>query len=121
MRNLRFPTYANLQYGAVNSEELPIPGEIYTQFTFQYAVPKRGLSGMSAVGQQLMSVTTHTFYVKGTLSAGPAKQFKECVDSLFASPSAATELDGPAAFNPEEDTPAYSPEEGNENTPATEE
>ena len=125
IRNLRFPTYSNLQYGAINAEELPIPGEIYTQFTFQYAVPRRGLSGMGAVGQQMMSVTTHTFYVKGDVTAygeyNPAQHFKACVDSLFASPSAATELDGPAAFNPEEGTPAYNPEEGNENLPATEE
>lgn len=63
--NLRFPTYPNLRYASPNSDELPVPGALYTQFTFGYCSPRRGLTGQGTVGQMLASVTHHVFYVIG--------------------------------------------------------
>lgn len=65
--NLRFPTYPNLRYESPNGEEYPVAGELYTQYTFQYEVPREGLHGISAVGQKIESVTTHVFYVASGL------------------------------------------------------
>ena len=76
--NLRFPTASNTRYEGLNSDETPIQNEVYTMFTFQYAVPLRGLHGQGCVGQAMSSVTTHTFYVLGDGSKkadSPAKAF----------------------------------------------
>jgi hypothetical protein len=63
VENLRFPTYPNLRYAAVNSDETPIAGALYHQYTFGYCIERRGLTGQGAVGQMLSSVTHHVFYV----------------------------------------------------------
>lgn len=62
IENLRFPTGANTGYYASNAEEAPVKGAKYDQYTFGYAVPRRGLGGQGTVGQALVSYTTHTFY-----------------------------------------------------------
>lgn len=77
--NLRFPSYANLHYKALNSEEYPIVSALYDQYSFQYCVPRRGLHGQGTVGQKLVSVTTHTFYVLNTLSA----EFEKAITDAF--------------------------------------
>lgn len=77
--NLRFPSYPNLRYKALNSEEYPIPSALYHQYTFQYCSPRRGLGGLSTVGQQLTSVTTHTFYVLESL----ASEFEAALAGAF--------------------------------------
>ena len=64
IENLRFPSYPNLRYAATNEEERPIPGELYDLYVFDYVVPRVGLHGQGAVGQQLTSSTTHAFYVR---------------------------------------------------------
>jgi hypothetical protein len=66
--NLRFPTYPNLRYAALHQEERPIEGATYTQYSFEYISPRKGLHGQGTVGQKLESVTTHIFYVLDTLS-----------------------------------------------------
>ena len=63
IENLRFPSYPNLRYEAVNADERPIPGKLYKQITFDYCVPRRGYTGQGAVGQMINSVTHHVFYV----------------------------------------------------------
>ena len=63
IKNLRFPSYPNLRYEAVNADERPIPGKLYKQITFDYCVPRRGYTGQGAVGQMINSVTHHVFYV----------------------------------------------------------
>lgn len=77
VENLRFPTYPNLRYAAVNSDETPIAGALYHQYTFGYCIERRGLTGQGAVGQMLSSVTHHVFYVldayKGEFEAALAE------------------------------------------------
>ena len=63
VENLRFPTYPNLRYAGVNDDEKPVAGAFYTQFAFEYVSPSRGLHGQGTVGQALVSVTHHVFYV----------------------------------------------------------
>ncbi len=67
MEHLRFPTYPNVRHEAQNSEEYPIKGAMYTQFSFQYRVQRQGLTGLGTVGQTLESTTTHVFYVLDSL------------------------------------------------------
>lgn len=64
IENLRFPSYPNLRYAAEHEEERPIPGALYDLYVFDYVVPRVGLHGQGAVGQQLTSSTTHAFYVR---------------------------------------------------------
>ena len=64
IENLRFPSYPNVRYAAKNSDEYPVAGQVYDPVSFQYAVERPGLGGLSAVGQKVESVTTHVLYIK---------------------------------------------------------
>lgn len=63
VENLRFPSYPNIRYNALYSDEAPIRGTVYTQYSFQYVVKHSVPGGLSAVGQVVDSITTHVFYV----------------------------------------------------------
>lgn len=63
VENLRFPSYPNIRYNALYSDETPVRGTIYTQYAFQYIVKHSVPGGLSAVGQHVDSITTHVFYV----------------------------------------------------------
>jgi hypothetical protein len=65
LENLRYPTSVNSSYVGPNADEVVDPKAEYTQYAFEYAVPKRGFHGQGAVGQAVTSVTHHIFYVKG--------------------------------------------------------
>ena len=65
LENLRLPSTQNLRFGTVN-DEMPIPGVVYTQFSFAYTSPRPGLGGLSGVGQRVDAVTNHVFYVPST-------------------------------------------------------
>ena len=62
-KNLRFPTHLNLRYAGSAGDDAPVAGTLYNQYSFQYESERVGLHGQSSVGQKLVSVTTHTFYV----------------------------------------------------------
>lgn len=63
VENLRFPSYPNVRYAGLYSDETPVRGTIYTQYAFQYLVKHSVPGGLSAVGQHVDSITTHVFYV----------------------------------------------------------
>lgn len=63
VENLRFPSYPNVRYNALYSDETPVRGTIYTQYAFQYLVKHSVPGGLSSVGQVVDSITTHVFYV----------------------------------------------------------
>lgn len=79
IHNLRLPTYANLRFASPAVAEMPT-ASLYNCYRFEYTVERKGLGGMSAAGQKVVSTTVHTFYVpvdcaeafNGMLSA-PAK------------------------------------------------
>ena len=79
--NLRFPSYPNLRYDALNEEEYPVKGGLYVQYSFGYCSPRKGLHGQGTVGQALKSITTHTFYVLSSL----ADEFEKAITDAFGS------------------------------------
>lgn len=81
--NLRFPSYPNIRYAALNEEEYPVNGGLYTQFSFLYCMPRKGLHGQGTVGQALKSVTTHTFYVLSSL----VDEFEKDLKKVFGDDS----------------------------------
>lgn len=69
VENYRFPTYGNTRYAALNSDEAPVPGAIYTMYSFAYDSPRPGFGGLSGVGQKVDAVTRHIFWVKSDVVA----------------------------------------------------
>lgn len=62
IHNHRLPTNANWRFASPASVEMPKVDGKYTQYTFEYTVPRR-IGGMSVAGQRNESTTIHTFYV----------------------------------------------------------
>lgn len=79
--NLRFPSYPNIRYASPNSDEIPTPGAIYTMYSFAYDVVRKGLGGLSVVGQKTESITRHIYYVRQDL----VKAFDEAIEEAFGS------------------------------------
>lgn len=77
--NLRFPSYPNVRYAALNEDEYPIPGEIYVEYSFGYESPRPGLGGLSGVGMKMEALTRHIYYVRKTL----VDQFEEKINDAF--------------------------------------
>lgn len=66
IHNLRLPTAANTGFWspAKQADELPIVGQVYTQFIITMCVERDGIAG-TVVGDRATSVTTHVLYVAG--------------------------------------------------------
>lgn len=77
--NLRFPSYPNMRYAPMYADEQPIPGAVYNMYAFKYVVPEIGHGGLSFVGQQITSDTTHVFYV---LDGAPTTAFEAQLSTL---------------------------------------
>lgn len=69
IENLRFPSYPNTRYNSINGDETPVPGQVYIQYSFRYIAERKNLSGIGSVGQRLVSITNHVFYIPSTLEA----------------------------------------------------
>ena len=69
IENLRFPSYPNTRYNSINGDEKPVPGQLYTQYSFRYIAERKNLSGIGSVGQRLVSITNHVFYIPSTSEA----------------------------------------------------
>lgn len=69
IENLRFPSYPNTRYNSINGDEKPVLGQLYTQYSFRYIAERKNLSGIGSVGQRLVSITNHVFYIPSTLEA----------------------------------------------------
>jgi hypothetical protein len=67
IKDLRLPTAANTTWTALRQAETPIVGALYTQFIVEYCAPSQHF-GMQAVGQKMMSHTTHVFWVKSDVA-----------------------------------------------------
>lgn len=78
VENYRFPTYGNRRYAALNSDEMPIPGAIYTMYSFAYDSPRPGFGGLSGVGQKIDAVTRHIYWVKSDVVADFDAALAEC-------------------------------------------
>ena len=60
---MRFPTYPNVRYKALNADEAPVPGKLYDEYSFCYVSDRPGYVGMSGVGETVQASTRHIFYV----------------------------------------------------------
>jgi hypothetical protein len=69
VENLRFPSYPNLRYNRLYADEAPVAGTVYDQYSFQYGVKHYIEGGLSGVGQNVDSITTHVFYVPHALAS----------------------------------------------------
>lgn len=78
VENYRFPTYANSRYAALNSDEAPIPGVLYTMYSFAYDSPRPGFGGLSGVGQKVDAVTRHIYWV----AEGAVSDFESALGEL---------------------------------------
>lgn len=78
LHNIRIPTDARTRAFAPNSDEAPVIGAKYDQYTIHYCV-NRGVLGMNAVGDTVKSVTNHVFFVKSDLSAEFEKYLKALI------------------------------------------
>jgi hypothetical protein len=67
IENLRFPSYPNIRYAAINEDEYPLAGSLYTEYTFTYCANRIGFGGMSGVGQEVAASTKHVLYVENSL------------------------------------------------------
>ena len=63
VENLRFPSHPNLRYTPLYSDEAPIAGTVYTEYSFEYRVKRSVPGGLSAVGQVADSIVRIVFYV----------------------------------------------------------
>jgi hypothetical protein len=85
IHNLRLPTAANTGFWAPakQADELPIVGQVYTQFIITMCVDRDGIAG-TVVGDRATSVTTHVLYVAGkhTQAGSPAKTVYEELSAL---------------------------------------
>lgn len=67
-KNLRIPTQEATRFGGEHSDELPVAGAAYSQYTIVYE-QDRNIGGMGVVGEKSTSQTTHVLYVASTAVA----------------------------------------------------
>lgn len=82
IHNLRLPTYANIRFTSPAEVEMPVKGGKYTQYSFEYTVPRR-LGGLSVAGQKTASTTIHTFFVLNNETKN-GKSFKALLEAAGA-------------------------------------
>ena len=91
MHNLRLPTLANTNFWSFTKQqdEMPIPGQQYTQIIVRMCVERDGIAGQ-VVGQRATSVTTHVFYAKGlkTENGSVAKTIVDAFTTLLGGDAA---------------------------------
>lgn len=82
IHNLRLPTNANWRFTSPAASEMPRVGGKYTQYSFEYTVPRR-LGGLSVAGQKTASTTIHTFFVLNDETKN-GKNFKALLETAGA-------------------------------------
>jgi hypothetical protein len=75
-KDLRLPTMEARAFGALNSEEMPIPGATYSQVTIIYCAD-RGVQGLQAIGEPVKSQTVHSFYVNDAIMSDFTAKLEE--------------------------------------------
>ena len=64
LKDLRLPTAVHNHWLNVQKNEMPIVGEVYTQYIISYYAPSSANPSFTAIGNRSMSETTHVFWVK---------------------------------------------------------
>lgn len=79
-KDLRLPTVHNTKWLKVKADETPEVGGVYDQYIITYCAPSMANPGFTVVGQHNMSVTTHVFWVRNTLT----EAFEEALGDFTA-------------------------------------
>lgn len=74
IKDVQLPTAENTRWLHLRQDETPVVGAIYDQFIIEYAAPANN-HPLGAVGCEVMSHTTHVFWVKHDLAAAFKKLF----------------------------------------------
>lgn len=77
-KDLRLPTAVHNSWLSVQKDEMPVVGEVYTQYIITYYAPSTANPSFTAVGNRSMSETTHVFWVKSTL----VKDWEDAISSI---------------------------------------
>lgn len=77
LKDLRLPTVENTSWTSINAEEMPAIGGLYDQYTIYYEKNRGQVGGGGAVGEVIVSQTTHVFYVNRTISPKFEEALKE--------------------------------------------
>lgn len=117
IENLRFPTYPNVRWAAVGEDDRPVPGVLYTQYSFAYDSPRPQFGGISGVGQKVEAVTRHIYYVPSSLEADFEKGFTDLGVSIVETMPEVTDPD--ANVVAEGNKPSTEPANGGSNSPST--
>ena len=67
-KDYRLPTAENGRWLRIDTDNYPIKGTIYNQYTIKVETD-RGITGQSVVGQPGTSITTHIFWVANSLAS----------------------------------------------------
>lgn len=81
VENLRFPSHPNLRYTPLYSDEAPVAGKVYDEYSFEYRIERSVLGGMSAVGQVVDSAVRIVFYVAHDLAGAFEKALTDAATS----------------------------------------
>lgn len=79
LKDLRLPTVENTSWTSINAEEMPTIGSVYNQYTIYYEKNRGQVGGGGAVGEVIVSQTTHVFYVNKTI----APEFEIALGSIM--------------------------------------
>lgn len=85
VKDMFLPTDAHRDWANPFEDEAPILGGHYNEYTITLCVERPGLGGLSAVGQQIVSTTMHTFYVLdngGDATTNPSKAFEALLNEV---------------------------------------
>lgn len=67
-KDYRLPTQENGRWLRIDTDNYPIKGTIYNQYTIKVETD-RGITGQSVIGQPGTSITTHIFWVANSLAS----------------------------------------------------
>ena len=76
IKDIQLPTNENTRWMHLRQDETPVIGAIYDQFIIEYAVEANNRP-LSAVGCEVKSHTTHTFWVKKEVSTAFKEMFSK--------------------------------------------
>lgn len=67
-KDMVLPTFEHRHWGANQADEQPVPGVLYDEFVVVKCAKRDNPLGLGAVGEMVMSKTTHVFFVNQTLA-----------------------------------------------------
>lgn len=82
VKDIVLPTEAHREWANPFEDEAPILGGHYNEYTITLCVERPGLGGLSAVGQQIVSTTVHTFFVLDSVCQAFEEALKSVADGI---------------------------------------